>query len=188
MILEGIVSTVTAEGVPRFSPMGPDVDRQQTSLVLKPFCSSTTFENLCRERQGIFHVIDDVRLLVSGAINRWTTPPRYHHDAELDGYVLEDACRALAFAVTDVEVDGPRARLDCRISVTKQLRPCFGWNRAQHAVLELAIHATRLHLLEKSFLDDEIQRLQSLVDKTGGQREREAWSTVTGYIREQHSQ
>jgi uncharacterized protein len=182
MILEGMVSTTSASREAHFSPMGPDVDRQQTSLILKPFCTSTTYANLERDGRGVFHVIDDVEMLVAGAINQWDARPTHHFDETLGGFVLDAACRALAFRVDEMIVEGPRAIISCRITAQKTLRECFGWNRAQHAVLELAILATRLHLLERKVIVDEIARLDPLVEKTGGDRERRAWTKLVEYV------
>jgi hypothetical protein len=184
MILEGMVSTISRDGGPHFSPMGPDVNREQTSLVLKPFCTSTTFTNLSRDGRGVFHIIDDVLLLASGAINRWEKPPKHYFGNSLGGFVIEGACRALAFQVDEIVDDGPRAIVACRITNQLTIREFFGWNRAQHAVLELAILATRLHLLEREFIDGEIARLLPLVEKTGGVRERQAWGLLVDHIDE----
>ena len=62
-------------------------------------------------------------------------------------------------------------------------REFIGYNRARHAVLEAAIHATRVHLLPRAFLDSELTRLQIIVDKTAGPHEHEAMALLTEYIR-----
>ena len=54
---------------------------------------------------------------------------------------------------------------------------------AMHAVLEATILATRTHLLPKEQIRDELARLQVIVDKTAGSREREAMAFVTEYVR-----
>jgi hypothetical protein len=46
-----------------------------------------------------------------------------------------------------------------------------------------AIYATRLHLLEPAFVKSEMARLQVIVDKTAGEREREAMALLSDYIR-----
>ena len=62
-------------------------------------------------------------------------------------------------------------------------REFIGYNRAQHAVLEAAILATRTHLLPAQHIRDEFARLQVIVDKTAGPREREAMALLTDYVR-----
>jgi hypothetical protein len=66
-------------------------------------------------------------------------------------------------------------------------REFIGFNRARHAVLEMAIHATRLHLLSRDFIESEKARLQTIVDKTAGPSEIEAMALLTEYIRSAHS-
>jgi hypothetical protein len=184
MILEGIVTTVNIDGSVNISPMGPEVDRLQTTLVLKPFATSRTCANLLRTHCGVFHVVDDSLLLASAAIDRWVEKPNCRFDESIDGYVLPDACRALVFELGEVVSEGPRNILGCRINKRLQWRDGFGWNRAQHAVLELAILATRLHLIESERLVAEIRQLRPLVEKTGGDRERQAWQLLLARISE----
>ena len=67
-ILEGIVTTRNEDGTINVAPMGPVVDPAEapriTNLLLRPFQTSTTYANLARTRQGVFHVTDaSVRLL-----------------------------------------------------------------------------------------------------------------------------
>jgi len=50
-------------------------------------------------------------------------------------------------------------------------------------VLEMAIYATRLHLLSREFVQSELDRLQIIVDKTAGPREREAMAILADHIR-----
>jgi hypothetical protein len=50
-------------------------------------------------------------------------------------------------------------------------------------VLEAAILATRTHLLPPAQIRDEFARLQVLVDKTAGPREREAMALLTEHVR-----
>ena len=68
MILEGIVTTLNSDGTVNVAPMGPEVDESLTRLVLKPYQTSTTYGNLQRAGQGVFHVTDDVELLARAAI------------------------------------------------------------------------------------------------------------------------
>ena len=70
-ILEGIVTTRNEDGAVNVAPMGPIIDPDEaphiTRLHLRPFQTSTTFANLARTRQGVFHVTDDVLLLARAA-------------------------------------------------------------------------------------------------------------------------
>jgi hypothetical protein len=62
-------------------------------------------------------------------------------------------------------------------------REFLGFNRARNAVIEAAIHVTRLHLLPRAFIESELERLQVIVDKTAGPAEREAMALLADYVR-----
>ena len=53
--------------------------------------------------------------------------------------------------------------------------PFHGYNRAQFAVIELAILVSRLGMLPKQKIESEIEYLQIGLDKTAGEREYQAW-------------
>jgi hypothetical protein len=61
-------------------------------------------------------------------------------------------------------------------------REFIGFNRARHAVLEAAIYATRLHLLQREFIEGEMRRLQVIVDKTAGPEEFEAMALLAAHM------
>jgi uncharacterized protein len=50
-------------------------------------------------------------------------------------------------------------------------------------VLEAAILATRLHLIPRAEVDNNFSRLQTIVDRTAGPREREAMALLVDYVR-----
>ena len=58
----------------------------------------------------------------------------------------------------------------------------LGFNRACHAVLEASILASRARLLDPAEIRAELERLQVLVDKTAGPREREAMAYVRAMV------
>jgi hypothetical protein len=183
MILEGIVTTVNADGTVNIAPMGPLVDSGITHLTLRPFQTSTTFQNLMRTRQGVFHVTDDVELLAHAAIDRLDRMPPLVRAERVDGWILAESCRWYAFEVREADVREPRSRIEADVVDHGHLREFFGFNRAKHAVLEAAILATRVHLLDGADLLDELARLVVMVEKTGGEQERRAFDFLSQYIR-----
>ena len=76
MILEGIVTTVNVDATTNISPMGPLVDAAMTRIVLRPYQTSTTYQNLRRAGEGVLHVTDDVWLLVQAAVSQPQPTPR----------------------------------------------------------------------------------------------------------------
>jgi hypothetical protein len=185
VILEGIVTTLCADGSPNISPMGPIVDEAMTRLVLRPYQTSTTYHNLRRTGQGVLHVTDDVELLAQAAVDRLEHTPRLIAAEAVEGVILADACRWYAFRVRGLDDSRPRTTIDCEVVDRGRLRDFFGFNRAMHAVVEAAILATRTAILPASEIQAEMARLAVLVEKTGGPRERRAFELLRSYIREQ---
>jgi hypothetical protein len=84
--------------------------------------------------------------------------------------------------VRTVDSTPPRSRIEATVAHRGFRREFIGFNRACHAVLEAAIYSTRLHLLEPAFVRGEMARLQVIVDKTAGEREREAMALLAAHI------
>jgi hypothetical protein len=98
------------------------------------------------------------------------------------GVVLEAACSWREVAVERIDASPPRSRIDARVVHQGTRREFIGFNRARHAVLEAAILATRTHLVPREQITEEYARLQVIVDKTAGPREREAMELLTQYV------
>ena len=61
-------------------------------------------------------------------------------------------------------------------------RPFWGWNRAKHSILELAIIASRAQMLERAVIDDELNRHGIIIEKTAGPREMAAWELLKKHL------
>ena len=183
-VLEGVMTTVCEDATVNISPMGAVVDLQARQMILRPYQSSTTFANLCRTRHGIFHVTDDVLLIARAAVGRIDVQPDLLPLPGRLGFALKDACRWYAVAVESVGEQSAPAHIQCRILETRQQRDFFGFNRAKHAVLEVAILATRIELLPAADILNALERHTSAVDKTGGEEESEAFAFLADYIRD----
>ncbi len=147
MILEGLVTTLNLDGTVNVSPMGPLVEDDFRRLVLRPYQTSRTFENLVRTRQGVFHVTDDVELLARAAVDRLDQPPPLVPAEGVEGFALADACRWYAFRVIRIDDRQARSTILAEVVRSGRLRDFFGFNRAKHAVVEAAILATRIDFL-----------------------------------------
>ena len=175
MILEGLVTTLNADGTGHLAPMGPEVEGQAfTSFTLKPFQTSQTYHNLKAHGEGVLHVTDDVLLLAMAAVGAIREMPPHFDAITVQGFVLSDACRFFEFRVKSLDDREERTRIECEIYHSGTLHDFFGFNRAKHAVLEAAILATRFHLNPREEIDAELRRLRIIVDKTAGPAEAEA--------------
>lgn len=184
MILEGIVTTTDATGGLHLAALGPEVAEAAVRsgrierLLLKPFATSQTAGHLRARPVGVFHLTDDVLLLARIVAGRLDPPPPTLPATAVAGHVLADACQAFEFIVESCDDSAERLRLEARVVATHAGRPFVGFNRAAHAVVEAAILVTRLHLLGAEEVGRQIAALAPLVEKTGGEREREAFSLL----------
>ncbi len=96
--------------------------------------------------------------------------------------VLEAACSWREVEVVRLDDTPPRSRIETRVVHRGRRREFLGFNRARHAVLEAAILATRTHLLPASQIQEDFAKLQVIVDKTAGPREREAMALLTDHV------
>ena len=96
--------------------------------------------------------------------------------------MLAAACSWRELEVASIDDTPPRSRIETRVVYQGIQREFLGFNRARHAVLEAAILATRTHLIPADEIRAEFARLQVIVDKTAGPREREAMAMLTEYV------
>ena len=179
LIVESIVTTIAGDGAVNIAPMG--VEWGETTIVLKPFLDTATYRNVVATGAAVVNLIDDVRVFARAAI---ANPPCSTRPAvAVRGVVLADCCSWRELQVAAIDSTPPRSRIDTTVVHAGVQREFIGFNRARHAVLEAAIHATRLHLLERAFIESEFARLQVIVDKTAGPAEREAMALLTAHVR-----
>lgn len=178
MIVETIVTSRDPGGAVNFAPMG--VEWGEEVIVLKPFLETSTFRNVSATGSAVVNLTDDAMLFAQGAISspQFPTVPA----TVVNGVVLAAACSWRELEVLTIDATPPRSRIEARVVHRGLNREFIGFNRAKHAVLEAAILATRTHLLPAEQIRDEYARLQVLVDKTAGPREREAMALLTQYV------
>ena len=182
LIVEGLVTSLNADGSANLSPMGPRTDRAITRMVLRPFQTSQTYQNLRRHGEGVFHITDDVELIAQAAIGRLYQMPPLLAAPSIRGFIVADACRWFAFRVRELDDRTERTTIVCDVVDRGTLRDFLGFNRAQHAVLEGAILATRIGILPAEQIRDEMQRLAIPIEKTAGEQERRAFALLCEYI------
>ena len=182
MIVEGIVTSIDSAGRLNVAPMGPIVVGDFASLLLRPFQSSTTFNNLAATRCGVFHVVDRMDLIAQAAIGRLEHLPAVEPATTINGFVLKDCCRWFEFTVDDIDASDIRSQMPSTIVYCGERRPFYGFNRARHAVLEAAILATRLHLLSQQHVLDMMSFLEPAVEKTGGTEEKSTFAMLKDFV------
>jgi hypothetical protein len=162
--------------------MGPRVDDDMRRFLLKPFNTSQTYRNLRQHGEGVFHVHDDVLLLARAAVGQLIEIPPLMPAQAVRGWVLRDACRAYEFRVINIDDRNERVSIDVEVVYHGTLREFFGFNRAKHAVVEAAILATRTDFLPIEKIKADFGQLEIIVQKTGGEQERDAFEFLQAYV------
>jgi hypothetical protein len=184
MILEGIVTTVSPEGMINVAPMGPQVGATMDRFLLRPFRTAQTYHNLKARGEGVLHVTDDVLLLAQAALGPVEPAPAFFPAARVNGYVLQDCCRYYEFQVRSLDDREERTRIEAEVLNAGRLRDFFGFNRAKHAVVEAAILATRTAFLPLAEIEAEYRKLAVMIQKTGGEQEHQAFALLQAHLAE----
>jgi uncharacterized protein len=183
-LIETVVTTTGSDGAVNCAAMG--VRWGEEELVFWPFDSTRTLRNLRRHGEAVVHLTDDALLFVEAALGR--PRPALRPANAIDGSVIVEVNAWREVVVTEIapaEGELPRSRVRARVVArgTGPQQP-LGMCRARHAAVEASILASRLRWLGATHVSTELDRLQELVDKTAGPRERAAMDYVRRYVSE----
>jgi hypothetical protein len=158
----------------------------EPELVFWPFEATRTLANLRFRGEAVIHLTDDVLLFVQAALGH--PRPAMRAASVIAGSVIEDASAWREVVVAEIapSEDGTaRSRVRARVvAAGTGAVPPPGLCRARHAAVEASIVASRLKWLGSEHVLAELARLQELVDKTAGPRERAAMAYVRRYVAE----
>ena len=171
MIRETIVTTAGADGGVHMAPVG--LIAEGDGWIIAPFRPSRTLDNLRETPFAIANYTDDVRIFAGCLTGRhqWTMVA----SEEAPVPRLTGALAHAELAVERVTEDAQRPRFHCRVMRVVSHAPFLGFNRAQAAVIEAAILVSRLDMLPREKVEQEIAYLEIAVRKTAGDAEQEAW-------------
>jgi uncharacterized protein len=171
MIYETIVTTQNHQGQVHIAPMG--IHENGDDIIILPFKPSSTLDNILATGVGVLNFCDDVRIFAGCLTGRkeWPLLPA----ATINGSYLAATLAHTEFELIREEDDSERPKLFCR-SLHEANHGAFkGFNRAQFSVLEAAILVSRLGMLPTEKIERELDYLRIGLEKTAGNREREAW-------------
>jgi uncharacterized protein len=177
-IVETVTTTINPDGTVNCAAMG--VEWGDEVIVIKPYLPTRTMRNLRATGAAVVNLTDDILLFTHAALGDPQPPTR--PTVTIDGAVLADACSWREVTVETINESGPRALVTTHVVERGVGREFVGFNRACHAVLEASIIASRARLLPAAEIRAELERLQVVVDKTAGPREREAMALVRRHV------
>lgn len=174
VIFEVVLTTESPDGRLHLAPMG--VRYRGRQVVVMPFRPSTTLDNLLSTRRGVLNIVTDTRVFAGCVTGRrdWPTLAVDPQDPGR-GRRLAAALRHLVLELADVQDDAQRPVLTLDVVEDVTHAPFPGLNRAQAAVIEAAVLVSRLHLLPRARIEQEMAIGQNAVDRTASAAEREAW-------------
>jgi uncharacterized protein len=179
MIRETIVTTISAAGAVHIAPFGIIADGD--GWIIAPFHPSVTIDNLRAVPFCVASYTDDVRIFAGCLTGRrdWPTVPSQAVPVPRLAAALAHA----ELAVTRIVEDPQRPRFHCGVVHRATHAPFEGLNRAKAAVLEAAILVSRLDLLPRDKIEQEMAYLATAVSKTAGPDELEAWQWLLERVR-----
>ena len=184
-LIETVMTTTGSDGVVNCAAMG--VRWGEEEVVFWPFDATRTLRNLRVRGEAVVHLTDDVLLFVQAALGH--PSPAMRPAGTVAGWVIEEHVSAWReVVVTEIAPSAdelPRSRVHARVvAAGTGTQPPLGLCRARHAAVEASILASRLTWLGADRVWTELGRLQELVDKTAGPRERAAMDYVRAYVAE----
>lgn len=171
MIYETIVTSINTQGVVHVTPFG--IRMQDGLVIISPYKPSTTLENILATGCAALNLTDDVRVFAGALTGRkaWSLSST----EKISGFRLTDTLVHKELKLVKVEDDLVRPQLYMEVLHEEQHQFFQGFNRAQAAVLELAVLASRLKRLPMEKIDQDMEYLAVAIEKTAGPRELEAW-------------
>jgi uncharacterized protein len=175
MILETIITSQSINGEVHVTPFGIRI--QDGLVIISPYKPSTTLANILATRHAVLNLTDDVRVFAGALTQRspWTLVSA----EKIIGSRLADCLVHKELKLVKVDDDPIRPNLYLELVHESQHGSFQGFNRAQAAVIELAVLVSRLKRLPLDKITQEMTYLQIAIEKTAGPRELEAWGWLT---------
>lgn len=178
MIFETIITSVDLTAKPHVTPFG--VHYEGDNIVISPYKPSTTLDNILATKCAVMNLTDDVRVFAAALTNKKIG--ELVQANKIKCFRLLDCLAHVELQLIEIHDDATRPQLIMQKVAAFNHKPFAGFNRAQAAVIELAVLVSRLHLLPKDKIMLEIEYLKIAMNKTAGEREIEAWAWLTETI------
>lgn len=175
MIYETVVTTLSPSGEAHLAPMGVRYEGDQ--VLMMPFRPSRTLDNVLTSGRAVLNLTTDVRVFAGCVTGRkdWPTVP-------LDGFAghrLRDTLAHVELELLHPQEDDVRPVLYMRRLREESHGSFRGLNRAQAAIVEGAVLVSRLGMLPREKIEQEMTYLQIAIDKTAGETELQAWAWLS---------
>ena len=171
-----IIATTEVSGRINAAPIG--IIRDEDSLFVRLFLGTHTYENVLTRGWFVANVTHDAWIFAETALE--DLPPEYF-DRREDLPILKDAeawglfkCEPFASDIIIAKVELIKGE-----ALRRDFRAC---NRGTNLVIEAAVAATRYMALRTDSYYIELMKLQRIINRCGGPREREAMGRLMDRI------
>jgi uncharacterized protein len=179
-LLDGInevIVTTNRDGTPNAAPIG--LIRDGRSLKVRLFVGTHTYESIIKDKNFVANVVHDPMLFVEAALSELPEDSFQEREGLLtlkdaEAWALFKCSDAFPLDIVIAEVEfvkGEVLRRDYR-----------AFNRGVNLVVEAAIAATRYLALNADSYFEEIIKLERIVKRCGGPKEREAMQRLMDLI------
>jgi hypothetical protein len=178
MIIETIISTINNKGEVNFAPFG--IKRNKKIIYISPYIPSKTLNNLISTKSAVINYINECSYFVDCIIGEKKFNTSRSH--EINGYYLKNSLAHDEVRVLSVKEDEIRPTFKCEVIGEYLHKKYPGYNRANGAVIEACILATRVKMLKKTKIENELNYLNISVEKTAGKNELKSWHKIKKFI------
>lgn len=178
MILETLICSLDSNEEINVAPFG--IKKKKDLIVISPYLPSRTHENLLNNEYASINYADDIGLFVNCFLNK--NKFKFKKCNLIKGFFLSEALSHQEVKVIDYKKNNLRPSFYCKIVYFKNHAPFLGLNRARHALLEACILASRIKILKKEKILNELNYLSIAVEKTSGKKEISLWNDMKNFI------
>ena len=180
MIIETIISTLNEDGIVNFAPFG--IKRKEGFIYISPYVPSTTLTNLKISREASVNYVNDSSFFVRCITGKKKFPKR--RCSNINGFFLKDALAHDEIIVKSINKNKIRPTFKCKIVQRFDHKRFEGFNRAHGSLIEACILASRVKILKRKNILDDLDKLASSIEKTAGLKEKKNWDLIKNYILE----
>ncbi len=179
MIIETIISTIDNEEKVNFSPFG--IQKNKNQILISPYIPSKTLLNLQLTKCAVINYTDNTNFFVNCIIGNKKFKKKKCKN--FPGFFLENCFGYEQVKVKKIIKDKLRPTFVCQIDKSFQIKNYEGHNRAKASIIEACILASRVHILDKKKILNELSYLGISVKKTAGSVEKKSWEKISKYIK-----
>ncbi|MAI77014.1 MAG: hypothetical protein CBC25_07435 [Pelagibacteraceae bacterium TMED65] len=178
MIFETIVSTINNKGQVNFAPFG--IRKRKEFIFISPYIPSKTLENLKQTKCASINYLDDSSYFVKCIVGKKKFSKK--KCLMIKGFFIKNTLSHDEVVVESVRKDKIRPIFKCKVVKQFNHKRFEGFNRANGALIEACILASRVKILEKKIILKNLDNLSESVLKTAGVSEKKNWNLIRSFI------